>query len=74
MTILTPIATPPSTTDPADFAARGDAFVAAIQTMVNEINAAGGVTGIDRHYNASAWGVYNALGFRRNVKRSRRSQ
>lgn len=43
MTIITPLPTAPSRQDPATFAARADAFVAALPGLVSEINAAGGV-------------------------------
>ena len=43
MAILTVLPDAPSTSDPANFAAKADALVAALATLVSEINAAGGV-------------------------------
>lgn len=39
MTPITPLPTPPSRQDPANFAVRGDAFMAALPPLVTEINA-----------------------------------
>lgn len=39
MSLITELPDPPSRSDPDNFAARGDAFVAALPTMVTEINA-----------------------------------
>lgn len=40
MSTITPLPNPPSRMDPANFAARADVFLAALQQMVNEFNAA----------------------------------
>lgn len=44
MSAVTQLPDPPQSTDPENFAARADAFVAALQTMVDEINAVLGPT------------------------------
>jgi hypothetical protein len=36
---ITPLPTPPSRSDPANFAARGDAFMTALPTFATEANA-----------------------------------
>lgn len=36
---VTPLPTPPSSSDPANFSARGDAFLGALPTFANEVNA-----------------------------------
>lgn len=44
MTVLTALPTPPTTADPTTFAARADAFLAALKVMQEEINASGAIT------------------------------
>lgn len=41
MSLLTPLPDPPSISDPANFQSKADAFVAALQVMVVQINALG---------------------------------
>jgi hypothetical protein len=64
MTVLTPLPTPaPSRQDPANFATRADALVAALPTLVAEINAAGGVNvGNATTLLGATWAAPGAIG------------